>query len=104
MSEKNIYLQYEYNFEKLEVWQDARSFVSKIYAITKSFPHEEIYGLTSQIKRASVSVVSNIAEGISRYSKKEKSRFIEISYGSLMEVFCQLVIAKDLNYISNNEQ
>ena len=91
---------YRYSFEKLEVWQDSRILVSKIYALTKVFPNEEKYGLANQIQRASVSIVSNIAEGISRQSEKEKIRFVEVAYGSLMEVFCQLVVAKDLNYIS----
>lgn len=93
---------YEYSFEKLEAWQDARMFVTKIYEITSHFPDKEKFGLCSQIQRASVSVVSNIAEGLSRNSAKEKIRFIEIAYGSLMEVYCQLVIAKDLHYISND--
>ncbi len=93
--------QYEYSFEKLQVWQDARVFVSNIYSLTKLFPIEEKYGLANQIQRASVSVVSNIAEGVSRFSMKEKIRFIEIAYGSLMEVYCQLVIANDLKYMSN---
>jgi four helix bundle protein len=93
--------QYKYSFEKLEVWQDSRILVSEIYALTKLFPNEEKYGLTNQIQRASISIVSNIAEGVSRKSGKEKIRFIEVAYGSLMEVFCQIVVAKDLNYISD---
>ncbi len=92
---------YQYNFEKLEVWQDARRFVVEVYKTSKFFPSEEKFGLSSQIQRAAVSVVSNIAEGTSRLSDKEKIRFIEISYGSLMEVYCQLFIALDLKYISS---
>jgi len=94
---------YQYGFEKLDVWKDARSFVSEIYLTANHFPPDEKYLLTSQICRAAVSVVSNIAEGVSRSSTKEKIRFIEVSYGSLMEVYCQLCIALDLKYITNNE-
>jgi len=94
---------YQYSFEKLEVWKDARSFVSEIYLITKRFPDNEKHSLTSQLCRAAVSIVSNIAEGVSRSSTKEKTRFLEISYGSLMEVYCQLCIALDLKYITTNE-
>ena len=63
----------------------------------------ERFGLTSQIQRAAVSVASNIAEGVSRFSNKEKNRFLEISYGSLMEVYCQLSIALDLSYITEEQ-
>ena len=96
-------MSYQYSFEKLEVWKDARFFVSEIYLTVKRFPADEKYSLTSQICRAAVSVVSNIAEGVSRSSTKEKIRFIDISYGSLMEVYCQLCIASDLKYITTNE-
>lgn len=90
---------YKYSFEKLEVWIDARELVKSIYALTEIFPDKEKFGLSSQIQRAAISIVSNIAEGVSRNSIKEKIRFIEIAYGSLMEVYCQLYIALDLNYI-----
>ena len=90
----------KYSFEKLDVWQDARLFVKEIYTITKLFPSEERYNLCSQIQRASISIVSNIAEGLSRNSDKEKIRFIEIAYGSLMEVYCQVYISVDLLYIT----
>lgn len=90
---------YQYNFEKLEVWNDARHFVKAVYNITSHFPDKEKFGLSSQIQRASVSVVSNIAEGVSRNSVKEQIRFVEIAYGSLMEVYCQLYISVDLGYI-----
>ncbi len=96
-------MEYRYSFEKLEVWSDARLFVTEVYNLTKLFPPEEKFGLSSQIQRAAVSVASNIAEGISRFSNKEKLRFIEIAYGSLMEVYCQACVAMDLNYI-NSEQ
>jgi len=93
-------MSYKYSFEKLDVWQDSRLFVKEIYTITKLFPSEERYNLCSQIQRASISIVSNIAEGLSRNSDKEKIRFIEIAYGSLMEVYCQIYISVDLLYIT----
>jgi four helix bundle protein len=93
-------MDYKYSFEKLDVWQDARKFVIEIYKTSGTFPSEEKFGLCSQLQRASVSVVSNIAEGVSRQSDKEKIRFIEISYGSLMEVYCQLYISLDLKYLT----
>ena len=93
-------MSYKYSFEKLDVWQDARLFVKEIYTITKLFPSEERYNLCSQIQRASISIVSNIAEGLSLNSDKEKIRFIEIAYGSLMEVYCQVYISVDLLYIT----
>jgi four helix bundle protein len=96
-------MEHKYSFEKLEVWKDARIFVTEIYKLTDVFPSSEKYGLISQIKRASVSIASNIAEGISRFSDKEKIRFVEIAYGSVMEVYCQLCIALDLNFITNNQ-
>ena len=94
---------YKYSFEKLEVWMDARAFVTEIYSVSKTFPTEEKYLLCSQMQRAAISIVSNIAEGVSRTSPKEKSRFIEIAYGSLMETYCQLCIALDLKYITKDK-
>jgi four helix bundle protein len=75
-------LEYIYSFEKLDVWQEARKLVKEIYIVSDLFPTSEKFGLTNQIRRASVSVVSNIAEGVSRFSPKEQIRFIEIAYGS----------------------
>lgn len=91
---------YRYNFEKLEVWSDARNFVKDVYAITHNFPDREKFGLSSQIQRAAISIASNIAEGVSGNSPREQIRFIEVAYGSLMEVYCQLYLAVDLSYIS----
>jgi len=93
-------MEYEYGFEKLEVWKDARIFVTEIYSITKTFPTDERFALCTQMQRAAVSIVSNIAEGVSRKSFKEQIRYVEISYGSLMEVYCQLCVSVDLNYIT----
>ena len=88
------------SFENLEVYEKARSLVSDIYRLQKDFPKEEIYGLGDQVRRAAVSITANLAEGSGRQSIKEKVRFIEISYGSLMEVFCELQTACDLGYIN----
>ncbi len=96
-------MEYFYSFEKLDVWQDARNLVKNIYRLTEKFPDKEKYGICSQIQRAVVSIVSNIAEGTSRFSKNEQIRFIEISYGSLMEVYCQLYVSLDLEYISKSD-
>jgi four helix bundle protein len=94
---------YMYSFEKLDVWQAARLLVKDIYIISEKFPSSEKFGIVNQIRRASVSVVSNIAEGVNRFSLKEQSRFIEIAYGSLTEVYCQIIIASDLNFINDIE-
>jgi four helix bundle protein len=91
------------SFEDLTVWKDARIFTNKIYLLTKQFPNEELYGLTSQIRRATVSIMSNIAEGFDRYSTKEFINFLVISRGSISEVQNDLFIAKDLKYINDDE-
>lgn len=93
-------MEYRYRFEKLDVWQDFRSFVKHIYNTTKLFPKEERLAICSQMQRAAVSIPSNIAEGMSRTSEKEKIRFLEVAYGSLMEVYCQLCISYDLGYVA----
>lgn len=92
-----------YNFENLNVYKEALNLCIEIYKISNKFPKEELYGLTSQIKRAVVSISSNIAEGSSRNSLKEQMRFTEISYGSLMEVLSQISIAERLNYINKQQ-
>lgn len=83
-----------FNFEKLDVWQKAIVFADSIYSETRSFPVEEHFGLTNQMRRASVSISSNIAEGSSRMSQADFSRFIEIGTGSLFEVASQSFIAR----------
>ena len=93
----------QYGFEKLEVYQDARIYVRQVYLLTATFSEKEKYGLCSQLQRAAVSIVSNIVEGTSRASNKEKERFIEIAYGSLLETFCQFQIAVDLGYIKQSQ-
>ena len=89
-----------YSFEKLNVWQEAKKLVVDVYQLLDNFPKFEKYALCDQIRRAVVSVPSNIAEGSGRKSLKEQIRFLEISYGSLMETFNQLLIAIDLTYIT----
>jgi four helix bundle protein len=91
------------SFEKLIVLKKAHSLVLNIYDLTKKFPKDEVYGLTSQIRRASVSIPSNIVEGKSRNSKKDYLRFLLISRGSLEEVKYQLLLSKDLNYIKEKD-
>jgi len=89
----------KYSFENLEVWQKSRELVKDIYQITSTFPLDERFGLTSQLRRASVSVSSNIAEGSTRWSKKDQSRFYEISFGSLIEILNQLILSTDLTFL-----
>ncbi len=90
-------------FEKLEVWQESRLLVKEIYSITEQFPEKEKYGLISQIKRASVSVSSNLAEGASRTSLKDQAHFYQIAYSSLIEVLNQLILSVDLTFLSVEE-
>jgi four helix bundle protein len=92
----------EFSFEKLNVWQISRELTKSIYELSSTFPESEKFGLTSQIRRAVISVSSNIAEGSSRQSGAEQARFTEIAYGSLMEVLNQLILAQDLSYIDSN--
>ena len=94
---------YVFPFEKLEVWKESRDYVREIYKTTASFPPNEQFGLTAQIRRAAVSVSSNIAEGDGRFSTKDQLRFFTLAWSSLMEVFNQLIIAHDLGYISEEE-
>jgi len=91
------------SFEDLTIWQESRKFTNKIYVLTKKFPKEELYGLTSQIRRAAVSISSNIAEGFDRRSDKELSNFLSIARASTAEVQNNLYIALDLKYISQIE-
>jgi four helix bundle protein len=86
----------------LEVWKNSLKLVSEIYAITNTFPREEIFGLTSQIRRASVSIASNISEGAARNQKREFIRFMQISMGSLAEVETQLTISLMLKYMDKS--
>ena len=95
--------EYLFPFEKLEVWQLAKELVFSIYDISKKFPSNEKYSLTSQINRAVISIASNLAEGSSRISKKDQAYFSQLAYSSLMEVVCQLNIGMDLDFLKKEE-
>ncbi|MGZ0015255.1 four helix bundle protein [Yeosuana sp. AK3] len=88
------------NYTELDVWKYSRELVKLVYTLTKSYPQEELYGLTNQIRRCVVSVPSNIAEGVGRQSNKETIHFLFIAKGSLNEVETQLYLSFDLGYIS----
>ena len=87
-------------YRKLIVYQKSRSYVKSIYLLTKEYPAEERFALCNQLRRAAVSITSNIAEGLSRFSDKDKVHFLEIAFGSLHETMSQLEISLDLDYIS----
>ena len=89
-----------HRFKELEIWKKSRIFCVKIYSATSAFPSEEKFGLTNQLRRATVSIPSNIAEGSSRQSNKDFARFLEIAIGSAYEIETQLLIAFDLGYIN----
>ena len=91
---------YQFQFEKLNAWHEARKLVLNVYQLLEKFPKTENYALCDQLRRAVVSVPSNIAEGMGRMAIKEQIHFLEIAYASLMEVYCQLQIAVDLGYIT----
>ena len=100
----NIWLMYKkYNFENLNIYHLANDFVLEIYKLVKKFPREELFGLTSQIKRAVISIVLNIAEGSGKNSKKDFAKFISQSIGSLLEVKACLILAGKLGYISRDD-
>ena len=93
-----------FGYRRLIAYQKAKEVVKKSYKLLKRFPAEERYAMSDQLRRSSVSITSNIAEGINRYSVKDKSHFIEIAYGSLMEVSSQFEIAEDLGYITSEDR
>jgi len=92
------------SFTDLIVWQKAHQFVLEVYRVTKNFPKDETYGLTSQFRRASVSIPANIAEGFRKRGKNDKVRFLNISEGSLEECKYYLILSRDLNYTDNNKE
>lgn len=94
---------HNFSFEKLTVYTESRKLVAMVYEIVNSLPSSEKFALTGQLQRAIISVPSNIAEGSGRRSVKEKIHFLEISFGSLMEAYCQLQIALDLGYITQEK-
>lgn len=93
-----------FGFERLKVWEQAIEFADRVYEVSKLFPDAERFGLTSQMRRAAVSISSNIAEGSSRSSETDFARFVEISYGSLMEVVSQSRIAQRQHMMSDKDQ
>lgn len=92
-----------HRFKELGIWKKSRLFCAEIYNETASFPQEEKFGLTNQLRRASVSIPSNIAEGSSRNSNKDFARFLEIAIGSAYEVETQLLIAGDLGFLNQEK-
>jgi four helix bundle protein len=92
-----------FNFEKLDVWHKAIAFADLVYSVTRTFPSDERFGLTNQMRRASVSISSNIAEGSSRVSKNDFARFIEIATGSVFEVVSQSMISKRQSFLSEED-
>ncbi|MDD2550641.1 MAG: four helix bundle protein [Bacteroidales bacterium] len=90
---------YSYSFEKLGAWQSARSLTKNIYIITNAFPNDEKFGLVSQMRRAAISISSNIAEGSSRKTAKDQTRFYNIAYSSGLELLSQLILSLDLQFI-----
>lgn len=91
------------SFEELLVWQKAHSLVLQIYKISQAFPSEEIFGLTSQLRRSAASITSNIAEGYGRVGKKDKQRFYNMSMGSVRELQNQSILIRDLKYINMDQ-
>lgn len=89
------------DFRQLEVWKEAHSFTLVIYKATRDFPKEELFALTSQMRRACISIESNIAEGCGRATARDYAHFLQMAIGSAFEVDCQLLIAKDLGYIAD---
>lgn len=93
----------EFYFERMDVWQEARSFVKKIYEITNEFPQDERYGMVMQMRRAVISIAANIAEGMARKTEKDKARFINQAFGSAIEVLNFIIIANDFNWIDDKK-
>ena len=92
-----------YSFEKLHVWQNSRELTKKIYLYTKTYPAEEKFGLVSQMRRAVISISSNLAEGSSRQSQKDQSHFYNMAYSSAMELLSQALLSFDLEYINEEK-
>src|SRR3989344_763483 len=90
-------------FQDLDAWKEGHKLVIEVYRISRQFPKEEVFGLTSQIRRAAVSVTSNIAEGFGRQSYKHKNNFYQMAFGSIIEVRNQLLISRDVGYTDNSD-
>ncbi len=93
-----------FGYRKLIAYQKGKENITRTYKLLKKFPAEEKYAMCDQLRKASVSITSNIAEGTNRFSVKDKAHFVEMAYGSLMEVSSQFEIAEDLGYISNEDR
>ncbi len=93
-----------FGYRKLIAYQKAKEVVKRTYKLLKKFPSEERYAMCDQLRRASVSITSNIAEGVNRYSVKDKAHFIEMAFGSLMEVSSQIELAEELGYITEEDR
>jgi len=91
-----------HHFKELNVWQKSIQLATNIYDLTTQYPKQETYGLTSQIRRCTISISSNIAEGAGRFSKKEFRHFFNIAYGSSFELETQLIISKNLKYVDDD--
>jgi four helix bundle protein len=94
---------YIYSFEKLEVWNESKEFTKSIYILTSTFPDSEKFGLVSQLRRASVSICSNIAEGSARKSYKDKAHYTTMAFSSTVEVLNQLILSFELGFIKEND-
>ncbi len=95
--------EFSFNFENLIVYQKAKGYVKLVYCLLRKFPKNEEYALCDQLRRASISVTSNIAEGMSRQTAKDRMHFLDIAYGSLMETFSQMDLAYEFGYITSEE-
>ncbi len=93
---------YKHSFEKLEVWKDSIDLVEVVYKMTERFPLNEKFGLTNQMRRCAVSISSNLAEGTSRITQKDKSHFSTIAFSSAMELLNQIIISRRLNFIDDD--
>lgn len=93
----------KYSYKNLDVYKESKTLVKFVYGLIKHFPKEEQYALCDQLRRAVISVPSNLAEGSGRTSAKDQAHFLEMAFGSLMEVDCQIDIAQELGYVSNEE-
>jgi len=94
---------YVYSFEKLEVWKESKTLTKIIYQITSRYPENEKFGLTSQLRRASISVCSNLTEGSARITSKDKAHFSTMAYSSLIEVLNQIIISYELDFIDESD-
>ena len=94
---------YQYSFEKLKVWSDIRALIKTVYSITATFPDVEKFGLINQMRRAAVSVSSNLAEGSSRTNPKDQAHFYQMAFSSIMELLSQSIVSLDLSFIDEKQ-